>query len=579
MSTNTNTPNDWGNLSLDILDRRQNNANEVALMQFSEGEWQEVTVAEFHDSVLAAAKGLIADGVTPSTSVAVMAKTRYEWTVIDYAIWWIGAITVPIYETSSASQIAWILSDSQVSHLFYESQEHLARVNDIRADLPSLTSLRPITSVLDELPVLGAEVSDETLENYRSNLNSETVATTIYTSGTTGQPKGCLLTHGNFRAELAGAKEMFPEFFDRDDASTMLFLPLAHVFARIIQVGAIRWGAVLSHSADIRDLSQNLKAVQPTFLLAVPRIYEEIFNSASNRAWADGNGRAFDRAARTAIEWSRVIEDGKKPSAALRARHALHSRTVYSKIRESLGGNLVAAISGGAPLGERLGHFYRGIGINVLEGYGLTETTAALTVNTVISQKIGTVGKPLPDTEVRVNSDGELEFRGPQVFTGYLNNPTSTAEVLSDDGWFSTGDLGEIDEDGFVRVSGRKKEIIVTAGGKNVSPGMLEDRIRANKLISQCLVVGEGRPFVAALITINTELWDGSLADPELIAAVQEVVDEANSHVSQAESIRKFVIMSEDWTEASGYLTPSFKLRRQVLIQDLHDTIEALYIR
>ncbi len=548
-------------------------------MQFSEGEWQEVTVAEFHDSVLAAAKGLIADGVTPSTSVAVMAKTRYEWTVIDYAIWWIGAITVPIYETSSASQIAWILSDSQVSHLFYESQEHLARVNDIRADLPSLTSLRPITSVLDELPVLGAEVSDETLENYRSNLNSETVATTIYTSGTTGQPKGCLLTHGNFRAELAGAKEMFPEFFDRDDASTMLFLPLAHVFARIIQVGAIRWGAVLSHSADIRDLSQNLKAVQPTFLLAVPRIYEEIFNSASNRAWADGNGRAFDRAARTAIEWSRVIEDGKKPSAALRARHALHSRTVYSKIRESLGGNLVAAISGGAPLGERLGHFYRGIGINVLEGYGLTETTAALTVNTVISQKIGTVGKPLPDTEVRVNSDGELEFRGPQVFTGYLNNPTSTAEVLSDDGWFSTGDLGEIDEDGFVRVSGRKKEIIVTAGGKNVSPGMLEDRIRANKLISQCLVVGEGRPFVAALITINTELWDGSLADPELIAAVQEVVDEANSHVSQAESIRKFVIMSEDWTEASGYLTPSFKLRRQVLIQDLHDTIEALYIR
>ncbi|NLC98819.1 MAG: AMP-binding protein, partial [Actinomycetales bacterium] len=406
-----------------------------------------------------------------------------------------------------------------------------------------------------------------------------TIATTIYTSGTTGAPKGCQLTHGNFRAELSAVRGLFPEFFDQEDSSTMLFLPLAHVFARIIQVGAIRWGTILSHSPDIRDFRDHLAEIKPTFLLAVPSVFEDIFNSASNKAWADGNGRSFDKAARTAIAWSRAIEAGSTPSVALRSKHALYSRLVYSKLREALGGKIEAAISGGAPLGERLGHFYRGIGINVLEGYGLTETTAAITVNTLAEQRIGTVGKPLPHTEVRVNADGELEFRGPQVFNGYLNNPEATQAVLSADGWFATGDLGEIDEDGFVRISGRKKEIIITAGGKNVAPALLEDRIRANKLISQCLVVGEGKPFVAALITVNTELWDGSLSDPELIDAVQAVVDEANSQVSRAEAIRKFVIVSEDWTEENGYLTPSFKLRRHVVLQDMHDTIEAMYVR
>lgn len=579
MSTNTNQPNDWGNLSLDILDRLEKDGSEVALKQFSDGQWRDVSISDFHAHVLAVAKGLVADGVKPGSSVAILANTSFEWTVLDYAVWWLGAITVPIYATSSSSQIAWIVSDSGTTHLFYEDSTHLKRIEEVRQQMPSLTSLHSMHTLLTTFEASGEAVTDESIETLRSALTSETIATTIYTSGTTGSPKGCQLTHGNFRAELSVVRGLFPEFFDQEDSSTMLFLPLAHVFARIIQVGAIRWGTVLSHSPDIRALRQHLAEVQPSFLLAVPSVWEDIFNSASNTAWADGSGRTFEKAARTAIAWSRAIEAGDKPSVALRSKHALYSRLVYSKLREALGGNVTAAISGGAPLGERLGHFYRGIGINVLEGYGLTETTAALTVNTLEAQRIGTVGKPLPHTEVRVNSDGELEFRGPQVFGGYLNNPEATRAVLTEDGWFATGDLGEIDADGFVRISGRKKEIIITAGGKNVAPALLEDRIRANPLISQCLVVGEGKPFVAALITINTEAWEGSLKDPELVDAVQVVVDEANNQVSRAEAIRKFVIMPEDWTEENGYLTPSYKLRRHVVLQDMHDTIEAMYVR
>ena len=579
MSTNSNATNDWGNLSLDVLDRLDTDAAKVALRQFTDGEWHDVTISEFHDQVRAAAKGLLAHGVEPGDAVAVLAKTRYEWTVIDYAIWWIGAVTVPIYETSSAAQIAWILSDCEAVLVFYDSDLHAEHLSTVRADLPALTNVLPISSVLTQLATSGVDVSDEALEDARSALSSSTTATIIYTSGTTGPPKGCVITHGNLRAELAGTQTVLPEIFDNENSSTILFLPLAHVFARIIQVGAIRWGAILSHSADMRVLGDHMAAIQPTFLLAVPRVFEEFFNAASNKAWADGSGRTFDSAARTAIAWSRAIESGRSPSLALRSRHAMYSRLVYSKIREGLGGKVSVAISGGAPLGERLGHFYRGIGINVLEGYGLTETAGAVSVNTVSEQRIGTVGKPLPHTAVRVNDDGELEFRGPQVFSGYLNQPEATAEVLSEDGWFSTGDMGELDEDGFIRIFGRKKEIIVTAGGKNVSPALLEDRIRSHKLISQCLVVGEGKPFVAALVTINTEEWDGSLTDPALIEAVQEVIDDANNQVSRAEAIRKFVIMPEDWTEANGYLTPSFKLRRQAVLQDLHDTIEALYVR
>ncbi|KQX76158.1 long-chain fatty acid--CoA ligase [Aeromicrobium sp. Root472D3] len=570
-----------GNLSDDILDRLPAHADDIALARAGEdGEsWTDVTLAEFHRDVVAVAKGLVGAGVAAGDRVVLLSKTRYEWTVADYAIWWTGAATVPIYETSSAAQIAWILSDSGAVAAIVENDGHRSKVEEARADAPSLGHVWTIeTGGLDDLRAAGADVSDDDLEQRRAALTSDTLATLIYTSGTTGRPKGCRLTHGNFRYELEAATEQLNDLFTAEGASTLLFLPLAHVFARVIQVGAIRSGARLGHTADVKDLVTHLGTFHPTFVLAVPRVFEKVFNSASGKAYADGKGKIFDRAVQTAIGYSRALDDGR-PGLALRARHALFDRLVYGKLRDALGGEAAWAISGGAPLGDRLAHFYRGIGVTVLEGYGLTETTAALCVNTPDDQRIGTVGRPLPGTEVRAGDDGELSFRGPQVFHGYWHNDEASAEALDADGWFATGDLGEVDADGFVRITGRKKEIIVTAGGKNVAPAVLEDRVRAHPLVSQCLVVGDGKPFIAALVTIDEEAWTGRLDDPELLAAVQKAVDDANSQVSQAESIRKFEILREDWTEENGYLTPSFKVKRNAVLRDLHDTVEALFVR
>jgi long-chain acyl-CoA synthetase len=544
----------WGNLSDDILDRLSAHADDAALARLDGETWVDVTLGEFHRDVVAVAKGLVAAGVHAGDRVALLSKTRYEWTVADYAIWWTGAATVPIYETSSASQIAWILSDSGAVAAIVENRGHLVKVDQARAEAPALGLVWTIDGDgLAEIGRLGADVTDEALEERRAQLTSDTLATLIYTSGTTGRPKGCRLTHGKF-------------------------LPLAHVFARVIQVGAIRSGAKLGHTADVKDLVSHLGTFHPTFVLAVPRVFEKVFNSASGKAYANGKGKIFDRAAATAIAYSRALDSGK-PGIGLRARHALFDRLVFGKLRDALGGQADWALSGGAPLGDRLAHFYRGIGVTVLEGYGLTETTAALCVNTPTGQRVGTVGRPLPGTEVRVADDGELSFRGPQVFDGYWNNDEATADVMDADGWFATGDLGEVDSDGYVRITGRKKEIIVTAGGKNVAPAVLEDHVRAHPLISQCLVVGDGKPFVAALVTIDEETWTGSLDDPELLAAVQKAVDDANSQVSQAESIRKFQILPEDWTEENGYLTPSFKVKRTAVLRDFHDTVEALFVR
>ena len=568
-----------GNLSEDILDRLTEHADDVALARADGDAWIDVTLGDFHRDVLALAKGLVAAGVSAGDRVALLSKTRYEWTVADYAIWWTGAATVPIYETSSAAQIAWILSDSGAVAAIVENDGHLGKVDEARAEAPDLHHVWTIdTGGLDEVRALGADVTDDALEQRRAALTSDTLATLIYTSGTTGRPKGCRLTHGNFRYELDAATSQLDSLFAKDDASTLLFLPLAHIFARIIQVGAIRSGAKLGHTADVKDLVTHLGTFQPTFVLAVPRVFEKVFNSASGKAYADGRGKIFDRAVQTAIAYSRA-QDGGRPGLALRARHALFDRLVFGKLRAALGGHADWAISGGAPLGDRLAHFYRGIGVTVLEGYGLTETTAALCVNTPDDQRIGTVGRTLPGTEVKVGDDGELSFRGPQVFDGYWHNDEATAEAIDADGWFATGDLGEVDADGFVRITGRKKEIIVTAGGKNVAPAVLEDRVRAHPLVSQCLVVGDGKPFVAALITIDEEAWTGSLDDPELRAEVQKAVDDANSQVSQAESIRKFEILDEDWTEENGYLTPSFKVKRNAVLRDYHDTVEALFVR
>jgi len=577
-SSNTASNTNWGTLSQDILDRLPQDSDHVALRRMVGDGWADVTLSQFHDEVTAAAKGLMATGVGPGARVSILAKTRYEWTVLDYANWWIGATTVPIYETSSASQISWILSDSGATHIFYESHEHLGRIDEAKSEAPELRVIRPIDDVLGALAADGTDISDEALEARRAAVTQDDFATLIYTSGTTGRPKGCELSHANFRAELQGAMTQLPELFARPDAATLLFLPLAHVFARIIQVGAIRWGAVLGHTADIADLVGHLGTFQPTFVLAVPRVFEKVFNTASTKAYAEGKGKIFDAAVRTAIAYSRATEDGK-PSLALRSKHAVYNKLVYGKLRAALGGKAEYAISGGAPLGDRLGHFYRGIGFNVLEGYGLTETTAALTANTVKQQRIGTVGVPFPGVEVRVADDGELQFRGPQVFQGYWNFEAATAEVLDVDGWFKTGDLGEITEDGFVKITGRKKEIIVTAGGKNVSPAILEDRVRAHPLVSQCLVVGEGKPFIAALVTVDPEAWEGKLDDPELLEQIQSAIDDANTQVSRAEAIRKFVVVTDDWTEENGYLTPSFKVKRHMVLRDSHDLIESLYVR
>jgi len=579
-----------GNLTDDVVGNAREAGDTVVFARPGPGGLQDVTAAEFLREVSAVAKGLVAVGIEPGDRVALISKTRYEWTLLDYAIWFAGAVTVPVYETSSAEQIAWILQDSGARAVVAESADHVARVDEARADLPSLEHVWSLAErAIEVLTGLGADIGDDQLEKRRTTATPLDLATLIYTSGTTGRPKGCMLTHGNFMFELGVAVDELEELFATEGASTLLFLPLAHVFARIIQVGCVKSRTKMGHSADIKNLLADLQEFQPTFLLAVPRVFEKVFNTASQKATADGRGKIFDRAAEIAIAYSRGLDRGR-PSLAVRAQHAVFGRLVYGKLRDALGGRCEYAISGGAPLGERLGHFYRGIGLHVLEGYGLTETTAALTANLPGATKIGTVGRPLPGTAVRVADDGELLFRGGQVFAGYWENEEATRETLESDGWFHTGDMGEVDDEGFVRITGRKKEIIVTAGGKNVAPAVLEDRLRAHHLVDQCLVVGDGQPFIAALVTLDPEsfpTWatahgkSGSIADhvddPELRAEIQVAVDEANKAVSKAESIRKFAILPDAWTEEGGQLTPSLKLKRNVVMREQRDEVAALY--
>jgi long-chain acyl-CoA synthetase len=579
-----------GSLSDPVWANASSHPDTAVFSRRVQGGWLDVSAAEFARQVTAVAKGLIAAGVQHGDRVALLSATRYEWTLIDYAIWSVGAATVPIYETSSASQIQWILTDSEAVAAVVESAAHSAVVEAARSAAPALQEVWQIESgAVDELTVLGQDVTDAELDKRRTAVNPQDLATLIYTSGTTGRPKGCKITHASFMEELGTAVKVLDDLFDARGASTLLFLPLAHVFARIIQVGAVMMRVKLGHTADMKNLVADLGEFKPTFILSVPRVFEKVFNSASQRAHSEGKGKIFDAAAETAIAYSQAQDKGG-PGFTLKAKHAIYDKLLYAKLRAVLGGHARYAVSGGAPLGERLAHFFRGIGVPVLEGYGLTETTAALAVNLPDDIRIGTVGKPLPGVSVGVADDGELLFKGGQVMAGYWKNDEATAAAIDADGWFHTGDLGEFDADGFIKITGRKKEILVTAGGKNVAPAVLEDRIRTHALISQCMVVGDGKPFIAALITIDPETigaWadkhgkSGDIAslvdDKDLIAEVQTAVDDANSAVSKAEGIKKFAILPTDWTQQNGELSLKLSLRRHVVMKNYAEDVETLY--
>ena len=557
------------------------------------GSWTDVTASQFSGEVIALAKGLVAAGIEPGDRVALMSHTRYEWTLIDYAIWTAGAVTVPVYETSSAEQTEWILSDSGARACFVETASYGDIIGSFRDRVPALSHVWRIDSDLDSLRAAGADVGDEVVAERAASAGAADLATVIYTSGTTGRPKGCELTHENLLSDVRNAfLGPLTVVAGAQNPGTLLFLPLAHVFARIIQVGCLEGGIVLGHCGDLTALLPALASFRPTFILAVPRVFEKVYNTAEQKAVSEKKGAIFRRAADAAIAYSRALDGPGRPSFGLRAQHAVFDRLVYGKLRAALGGRTEYAVSGGAALSERLSHFFRGIGVTVLEGYGLTETTAATTVNRPDRNKIGTVGQPLPGVAIKIADDGEILISGKNVFPGYWHNEAATKEVFAEGGWFATGDIGELDEEGFLKITGRKKEMIVTAGGKNVAPAVLEDRLRSHALISQCMVVGDGKPFVAALITLDPEAlgpWkqahgkpaDATVAglryDPDLVADVQAAVDDANQAVSRAESIKKFRILDVDFTQEAGQLTVKLGIRRSVLLKDFAADIDALY--
>ena len=553
--------------------------------------WIPMTVAEFADQVTAVAKGLVALGIEPGDRVSIMSRTRYEWTLLDFAVWAAGAVPVPVYETSSVDQVRWICSDSGVVLAIVETAAHAAVTEVARETLPDLRDVLVIDQgAIDHLTEAGRKIADDEIERRSSLAGMSDLATVIYTSGTTGNPKGAELTHGNFVSLALEGTAGLPEVVG-PGKRTLLFMPLGHVFARYIQVLCIPSGTVLGHSPDTKNLLPDLQSFKPTFLLAVPRVFEKVYNSAEQKAAASpAKLKIFRWAAKTSIVYSRALDTPEGPSAALKAQHKAADALVLKKLRAALGGAATIAISGGAPLGERLGHFYHGLGLLVLEGYGLTETTAPTAVNMPTRSKIGTVGPPFPGASFRIADDGEIEVAGAHVFRGYRNNPQATAAALTD-GWFRTGDIGTLDEDGYLTITGRKKEIIVTAGGKNVAPALLEDRLRGHPLVSQVVAVGDGQPFIAALVTLDAEMLPGWLASHGLppmdvataarsnavLAALDRAVERTNEAVSRAESIRKIKVLTTDFTEANEYLTPSLKVKRARVLRDFAAEVAELY--
>ncbi|TQS23574.1 AMP-dependent synthetase/ligase [Microbispora hainanensis] len=578
----------------DVVFQRGVDEPDAVVIRHKESEdpaapWTPVTAARFRDQVAAVAKGLIAAGIEPGDRVGLMSRTRYEWTVADYAIWAAGAVGVPIYETSFADQVKWILTDSGAKAAFVETAAHEETVREAVPELPLLWRIDG--GAFAELERLGADVSNDTLAERRASRGGRDLATIIYTSGTTGMPKGCRLTHDNllFTARNV-SRGPLESMFDVEGRAALLFLPLAHSFARIIQVVLIETGTVLAHSPNMKNVAPDLREFKPTFLLGVPRVFEKVYNAAEQKANAEGKGKIFHAAVRAAIEWSKAESSGGAGLGA-RLKHAAFDKLVYGKLRAATGGALTAAVSGGSALGERLGHFFRGVGIEVFEGWGLTETSAPSTVNIPGANKIGTVGKPFPGVSIRIADDGEILVKGRHVFDGYWNNERATKEAIDPEGWFHTGDVGQLDEHGYLSITGRKKEILVTAGGKNVAPAPLEDAIRAHRLISQVMVVGDGKPFIGAIVTLDHEAMEqwkeangrsgASMAelcsDPAVVAEVQQAVDDANRMVSKAEQIKKFSILDIELSEESGHVTPKQSIKRHVVARDFAKQIDELY--
>ena len=555
----------------------------------ADGSWRNVSSQEFLDEVIALAKGLIAAGIKPGDAIAIMSRTRYEWPMIDFAVWYCGAVSVPIYETSSPVQIEWILQDSDAVAFFVENDEHLARYNKVSA--PKVKQVWRIDSEdFTRLHQSGDSIADAVLESTRSNAELKDLATIVYTSGTTGNPKGCELTHKSFVDHCRNAAAELPELVN-DRQNSLVFLPMAHILSRYVSVMAIYAGIRVGHLGDAKQVAKVLPVFKPTFLLAVPRVFEKVYNGAELRATAAGKGKIFKLAADTAIDYSKSLDSAKGASLGLKLRYKLFDKLVYSKLRDAMGGNVRYAISGGAPLGARLGHFFRGIGLIVLEGYGLTETSAAAVIGRVAWQKIGKVGRALPGTGIKIADDGEIWLRGINVMRGYWRNEAATREAFEGD-WFRTGDIGELDEDGFLTITGRKKELIVTAGGKNVAPAPIEDLLRAHPMIGQVVVIGDAKPFIGALISLDPEMvpvWaqsngiegEMSLADatkhPQIREELQRAVNEVNERFSQAEQVRAFEILDVELTEASGHLTPSLKIKRNRVMEDFAPQVGSIY--
>jgi len=585
-------PATTGNLTDLVSDRAKYEPDRITLSRALGDGWQKLTAKQVESEILATAKGLIAEGIQIGDRIAIMSRTRYEWTILDFAIWYAGGCVVPIYETSSAEQIEWILSDSSAVGAVVETPTHRELLETAK---PTHTQhVWTITEdILAALAAKGAHISDSEVEKRRSSLTPSTLATLIYTSGTTGNPKGVQITHGNFLSECGNVVQGAADIFLKPGSSTLLFLPVAHVFGRMIQIGAISAGLHLAHCSDpVARLQQDLATFKPDFVLAVPRIFEKIYNAAEAKADAAGKGKIFRKAASVAIAYSQSL-DAPGFNPLLKVQHKVFDALVYKKIRQAVGGKVVNAMSGGAALGTRLGHFYRGVGITVLEGYGLTETTAGATLNLLTALKIGSVGRPVPGVTIRIADDGEILIKGAIVMQGYWQNEKANSEVLTSDGWFKSGDLGHLDEDGYLFITGRKKELLVTAGGKNVAPAVLEDRLRAHPLVSQCMVVGDNKPFIAALVTIDQDAlksWitinkksgatlESLVNDPDLNAVIQTAVDEANKAVSRAESIRKFAILTSDFTIAGGQLTAKLSVKRHVVTSQFQAQIDHLYAK